>query len=46
MKNRTQALSVDLARRLRRTLGVLLLAGALALALAAFQALQGVVFAS
>jgi hypothetical protein len=46
MRNRTQALPVDLARGLRRALGVLLLAGALALALAAFQALQSVVFAS
>jgi hypothetical protein len=46
MKSRTQAVPVDLARGLRRALGVLLLAGALALALMAFQALQGVVFAS
>jgi hypothetical protein len=46
MRNRTQVLPVDLARGLRRALGLLLLAGALALALAAFQALQSVVFAS
>ena len=46
MSSRTQAVPADVARRLRRALGVLLLAGALALALAAFQAVQSVVFAS
>ena len=46
MRNRTRAVQVDLASGLRRALGLLLLAGALALALAAFQAVQSVVFAS
>jgi len=46
MRNRTRAISWDLARSLRRALVLLLLAGALALALAAFQAVQSVVFAS
>ena len=46
MRSRTHAVPVDVARGLRRALGLLLLAGALALALAAFQAVQSVVFAS
>jgi hypothetical protein len=46
MRSRTYAVPVDVARGLRRALGLLLLAGALALALAAFQAVQSVVFAS
>jgi hypothetical protein len=37
---------MDLARGLRRALALLLMAGALALILAAFQAVQSVVFAS
>ena len=46
MRNRTRAVPVDLARGVRRALGLLLLAGALALAMAAFQAIQSVVFAA
>lgn len=46
MRNQSRAASMDLAQALRRALAVLLVAGALALALAAFQALQSVVFAS
>ena len=37
---------MDFARGVRRALALLLLAGALALALAAFQAVQSVVFAA
>lgn len=46
MRSRSRAVPMDFARGVRRALALLLLAGALALALAAFQAVQSVVFAA